>query len=86
MRTAITKIIYDENTEEYLLLIPDGFMDQLGWGEGDEVYIDVQQGGLIITKNLDIYFNDNAEMFNKDAESWSRITTESAKVIFGEEE
>ncbi len=51
MNSFITKLEYDNITDEYLLILPEGYCDSLGWQEGDEVVIELIDGKLFIQKD-----------------------------------
>ena len=41
MSSFITKLEFDEQTDEYLLILPKELIEELGWAEDDEVNIEI---------------------------------------------
>jgi len=64
-RSYQVQVDYDSEYQEYVLPLPDGMLEELGWEIGDELlWIDNKDGTFSI-KKVDI---DQEEAYNNDNE------------------
>lgn len=50
VNSFITQLEYDDLADEFILVLPEGFLNALGWKLNDELSIEVIDGKILIKK------------------------------------